>query len=641
MPARVLSRYERRIVRSFAEVLIPLDPAGAEMTALLERIDEHLATFSPGIRLAWRGCLIGLELIAFFYYGKCRPMSCMGPELRRRYVEAFHHTRWSVKRAVKRFLEAVVFMNEYSLPAVERRIGYMRAFTPAGGARDFPSANLVRDFPATDERIDADVCVIGTGAGGAFAAMELAEKGRRVVLLEEGDFFDVTDFGEDPVTMTRRLYRGGGLVNTLGWPPILVPLGRCVGGTTVINSGTCFRTPASIFHWWGERFGLSAWAPERLDSLYARVEQILEVEAAHDAVQGRSNAVFARGAEKLGASLYPVLRNASGCCGSGVCCFGCPTNAKKSLQMNAVPLALQAGATLFARCCAHRIELRGRHAARVHARYRDPLTGERGPRLSVDARAIVVACGTLHTPVLLARSGVPDPSGQRGRNLTLHPASKVIALMSEDVCGWKGIPQGVYSDVLGEEGIKLEAIFLPPAYTASTILTTGAEHRAVMEQYNRLAAFGMMVSDTTRGRVLRGLGGRPVVLYTLNRQDLAKYQRGIAYLAEAFFAAGAERVFPGLHTLPVVTREEGAATIANLRVRNKDLDLQAFHPLGTCRMGADPREAVVDPEGRVYGVDNLFVADGSIFPTALGVNPQMTIMAAALKIANHIDREVL
>jgi choline dehydrogenase-like flavoprotein len=236
---------------------------------------------------------------------------------------------------------------------------------------------------------------------------------------------------------------------------------------------------------------------------------------------------------------------------------------------------------------------------------------------------------------------MPDPSGELGRNLTLHPATKVFALMDEEVDGWKGIPQGLHSEALIDEGIKFEGIFLPPAFTATTILMTGREHREVMKDYNRIAVFGMMVSDTSRGRVVRGIGGHAVPLYNINREDLPKYQRGITHLAQAFFAAGASRVFPGIHTLPEVTREEGAQAIAKLRLRNKDLDLQAFHPLGTCRMGADPREAVVDSNGRYYGLDNLFVADGSIFPTSLGVNPQTTIMSAALKIADFIDREYL
>ncbi|MFA4873888.1 MAG: GMC family oxidoreductase [bacterium] len=638
---RTLSSYEHRIAASLAAILIPLPDDSPEMGPLLDQIDDHLRHFSKDTRLSWRLCLWMLELFAIFYYASFTRMSRMKPDLRKRYIEAWHNTWWSVKRTVKRFLEAVIFMNYYSLPDVERRIGYTPRFSPAVGSRDFPSANLVKDFPDRDIECEADVCIVGSGAGGAFAAMELAAAGRKVVIVEEGGFFDVTDFGRDAMTMTKKLYRAGGLTNTFGWPPILVPMGRCVGGTTVINSGTCFRAPPKVFEWWANRYGLHGWSADRMEPYYARAEEVLEVEEAKENVQGRSAAFFARGASKLGIEVKPLLRNAPGCCGSGVCCFGCPTNAKKSLQINAIPLALQSGATLYTRCRAEMIVHSGRHASEVRARFIDPVERLRGPQLKVKAKVILVACGALHTPVLLDRSAIPNPSRQRGKNLTLHPASKVVALFEEDVRGWQGIPQGCYSDALVEEGIKLEGIFLPPAFTASTLLLMADEHREVMANYNRLAAFGLMVSDTTRGRVLRGINGHSVSLYTINREDLPKFQRGITHLAEAFFAAGAVKIFPGIHTLPVVTREQGAAAIAKLRLRNKDLELQAFHPLGTCRMGADPREAVIDPMGRVYGIDNLFVADGSIFPTALGVNPQMTIMASALKIADGINRELL
>lgn len=638
---RVLTRRERTILQAFAEVLLPLSPSGLEMERLVDRVDDHLGHLTKDNRMAWRGCLWLFDLLAFFYYGKCRRMSRMSPELRTRYVNAWHHTWWSVKRTIKRYLEAIVFMNYYALPEVERRIGFVPEFHPPSGSRDFPSANLVREFPPADVECEVDVCVVGSGAGGAFTAMALAQAGRRVVIVEEGGFFDTNDFGGDAITMTKRLYRAGGLTNTFGWPTILVPVGRCVGGTTLINSGTCFRTPAKIFQWWVDRYGLSTWSPERLNPYYQKVEELLEIQPARNEVQGPSGAVFARGAKKLGIEVHPLVRNAPGCCGSGVCCWGCPTNAKKSADLTAVPLALQAGARLYTRCRAERIGFHRHHATEVHGRFIDPVTRKRGPKLRVKARAVVASCGTLHTPVLLGRSKIPNPSGELGHNLTLHPASKMIALMEEEVCGWKGIPQGFYSDALAEEGIKLEGIFLPPAFTSSTILLTGAQHREAMDDYRKLAVFGMMVSDTTRGRVIRGFAGHSISFYTINREDLPKYQRGITHLAEAFFAAGAVKVFPGIHTLPVVTREEGAQAIARLKLRNKDLDLQAFHPLGTCRMGADPREAVLDPNARVYGLDNLFVADGSIFPTSLGVNPQMTIMAAALKIADFINREYL
>lgn len=638
---KILSKYERRILSALVEIVIPLDPKSPEMAPVLDNIDDHLRHLTKDMRMAWRASLLVFEFLAIFYFRKFRRMSRMDTPLRTNYLKGWQKARWSVRRALKRLIEAIVFMNYYELPQVQKRIGIGPRFKPPTGSRDFPSTNLIREFPAGDIECDVDVCVIGSGAGGAFAAMRLAEAGRSVVVIEEGGFFGVEDFGHNAVTMTKLLFRAGGLTNTFGRPPILLPLGRCVGGTTVINSGTCFRTPEKVLRRWVDEFGLSTWSPEKMEKYFKRVEEIIEVQTAEEGVQGKSGGIFSRGAKELGIELKPLLRNAPGCSGSGVCCWGCPTNSKKSVQLNAVPLAMQAGAKVYANCRAEKIAFSRHHATGVLARFIDPVSRVRGPRLKVNARAVVSACGTLHTPVLLGASKIPNPSGQRGHNLTLHPASKIIALFDEVICGWNGIPQGYYSDAFQKDGITLEGVFLPPGFTASTILLMGNEHYEVMSRFNNLAVFGMMVSDTTRGRVVRGLNGHSITLYNINREDLPKYQRGISLLAEAFFSAGANKVFPAIHTLPVVTREEGVRAIAGLELKSKDLDLQAFHPLGTCRMGADPREAVVDATGRVYGLDNLFVADGSIFPTSLGVNPQVTIMAAALKIADNIDRDYL
>ncbi len=639
---RWLTSRERKIVEAFAEVLIPLPAGSSEMPRLLDSVEEQVGFMTREMAIIYRICLWILELGAFFYYGKFRVMTGMDQELRVRYVAAWHNTWWSLKRTIKRFLETIVFMNYYGLTDVAKNVcGFDPKFKPPLGARDFPSANLIREFPEKDIVEEADVCVIGTGAGGAVIAKELAEAGRKVVILEEGGFFTANDIGIDVVGQTKRFYRAGGVMNSFGWPPILVPVGKCVGGTTFINSGTCFRTPDAVLEKWSDRFGLATWTSDRMRPHYEAVEKVMGVAPAEERIQNRASILFGKGLSALGHQMKPILRNVPKCCGSGICPFGCPTNAKQSMNLSYIPLALQAGARVFTNCRARKIVYKGRHATEVIAQFADRISGKTGPKLRVKAKVIVAACGALYSPVLLMASGVPDISGQIGNNLTLHPAAKVNALFDEEVRGWEGIPQGYFSEALANEGIMIEGVFLPPAFTASTILVTGRAHREVMENYNRLALFGMMVSDTSRGRVIKGIKGHAIALYNINRADLPKYRRGIQFLADAFFEAGARKVFLPFHTLPEVTREQGVGPIVEHKLRNKDLDLQAFHPLGTCRMGADPREAALDPTARLYGLDNLFVADGSIFPTSLGVNPMLTIMAAAHKISENINRNIL
>lgn len=639
---RILFRHERKIIQAFAEVLIPLSTAShpEEMSRLLDSIEDLFRYTPRDMAYIYRACLWVLELGAFFYYAKFKLMTQMDVALRERYVAAWHNTWWSTKRIVKRYVEATIFANYYSMPDIAKRVcGYDPKFKPPLSTQDFPSENLIRNFPNKNIHEDVDVCVIGTGAGGAVVAKELAQAGHSVVVLEEGGYFTDCDFGADTVTMVKKLFRNAGVTNTFGWPTIYITLGRCVGGATLINSGTCFRAPDAVFEKWASNFGLVNWAPSHMKTHYDEVERAICVAPTEERFQGRSGVFFERGLKKLGHKLMPLMRNVPNCCGSGVCFLGCPTNAKLSTQLSYVPLALEAGARVYTHCRAQKIVHKRRHAVEVEGQFLD--LDKKGPLIHVKAKVIVVACGTFHTPVLLKKSHVPNISGQIGHNLTLHPTAKVIAFFDEEVRGWEGIPQGYYSDALAGDGIMLVGTFLPPAFTAGSFLLTGKAHHEAMEQYNHWALFGMLVSDTSRGIVIRGLNGNSIAIYNINRTDLPKYRKGIKFLADTFFEAGAKKILLPIFTLPQITREQGTAPIEKLRLRNKDLDLQAFHPLGTCRMGADPREAVLDPFARVYGLDNLFVVDGSIFPTSLGINPMLTIMAAAHKISEHIHRNFI
>lgn len=634
---KVLSNRERDILWAFAETLIP----NIEDVKLVERIENHLSYFSKDVRLSFRIVLSLFDYGAFFYRLRMKTFRKMAPDWKIKYLTAWHHSKWAPKRALWRFLSAIVYMNYYSVPQISAGIGYVPKFKPHKPEPHLPHENFFNKPFDHDLKEECDVCVIGSGAGGAVVAKYLAESGKKVVVLEEGGYFNVNDFGEDALTMTKKLYRNGGVINTFGWPAIVVPVGCCVGGTTVINSGTCFRAPNGVLEKWVNDSGLVTWSPERMERYYKDVEKELKVEEAAPDVLKKNSDIFKRGISKLGFKGAPLMRDAPDCKGSGVCCFGCPTNAKQSMQLNYIPKALSAGAKIYTNCQASRFLYNGSHAGTIIARFRDPLTHERLATLEVNARVIIIACGTFHSPVLLLRSHVPNLSGMIGHNLSLHPAAKVMALFDEEVVGWDEIPQGYYMDALAGEGIMLEGIFLPPPYTASTVLHIGAKHREAMANYNRLATFGLMVSDSSRGRIVRLPGGRPIAVYNINKADLGKYVKGISLLAEAFFAAGAKSVLLPIHTIPELSREEGIGVIHKKKIRAKDLDLQAFHPLGTCRMGADPKRAVCDPFGRLYGLDNVFIADGSIFPTSLGVNPMLTIMAGAAKIAEYVNKEVL
>ncbi|HYH58339.1 MAG TPA: GMC family oxidoreductase [Thermoleophilaceae bacterium] len=478
---------------------------------------------------------------------------------------------------------------------------------------------------AGERTVDCDVCVIGTGAGGAPVAKELAEGGMRVVMLEEGRHFTTDDFTTRPREMSTILYRDAAQVVTVGNTPIVLPLGMGVGGTTMINSGTCFRTPEPVLEMWGERFGLEELSADELDPYFRRVERELNVVQVPEDRAGRNALVVKRGAEALGWSGDFIWRNVRGCVGSGVCSFGCPTSAKQQTALSYVPHAWAAGATTYTQCRAERVEHDGRRAQAVVAR------AAGGGRVRVTCAHVVVACGAIHTPLFLARQGIGGRSGELGRNLAIHPATGVRALFDEEIEMAKGVPQSYFIDEFADEGIMFEGAAGPPDYAAMSFPFSGEKHRELMLSFSRISQFGLMVSDLSRGFV-RERAGRVEIRYDLNREDTATFRRGIELLCELYVAAGARVIYPPVTGVAELT-DGDLEPLRRHEVRAADLVLMAFHPLGTARADARPDHGVVDAGLRVHGMENVWVADASVIPSSLGVNPQITIMALATRLA--------
>lgn len=478
-----------------------------------------------------------------------------------------------------------------------------------------------------ETRVSADVCVIGTGAGGAAAAKELAEGGLSVVMLEDGRHHTTDDFHARPHETMASLYRDAGQTITLGNAPIVLPQGRAVGGTTIINSGTCFRTPAAVLAAWERDFGVDV-NPESMDPFFRRVEREINVTQVPPDVAGENARIVRDAAESLGWSGDYLFRNARGCVGSGVCPSGCPTSAKQHTAITYVTKAWNAGAVTYASCRARRILFDGVVTRGVEA------STAGGGRLTVEAPVVIVACGAVQTPLFLFGQGFEDRSDQLGRNLTIHPATAVLALMEDIVDMAVGVPQSYYIDEFADQGIMLEGAAGPPEYVATLLPYSGDRHRELMLQYRHIAQFGMMVSEVSRGRVTIK-GGQPLVLYDVEPPDIAALKRGVELLVELFTAAGAKRIMLPLRRLPEVAPGDTAA-LRDADLAPADLKLMAFHPLGTARAHADPAHGVVDGDLAVHGRRGLYIADGSVVPTPLGVNPQQTIMTMATRLAYHL-----
>lgn len=470
-----------------------------------------------------------------------------------------------------------------------------------------------------------EAIVIGSGAGGAFAARALAQAGLDTVIVEEGERWTVERIrGSHPLDRFAGIYRDGGTTMALGNPPIALPLGRAVGGTTVINSGTCYRPPAPVAASWHREHGLALADLELLGPRIADVEATIGVAPAPMEVLGRNGELALEGAAALDWESAPLRRNAPGCRGSCQCAIGCPNNAKGGVHLNALPQACLAGARIVTGLHVQQVLSEAGRAAGVLARRAD------GSEVRISAPLVVVAAGAIPTPPLLRRSGL-GRHPRLGRNLSIHPATGITAGFGQRVVPWSGVMQSVGIEELHEsEGVLIEATGSPPGMGAISAPGYGTHLLGRLHRAADRAMIGAMIADEPSGRIF---GSRfPIVSYRLARADERRLSLAIEAMARVMLAAGADDVELGGGAPPVRSEAELEAAMQRLDVRR--LRLAGFHPTGTAAAGSDPARHPVDPEGRLRGIDGIWVADGSILPSCPGVNPQVSIMAMATGVGD-------
>lgn len=481
-----------------------------------------------------------------------------------------------------------------------------------------------------DLTLDADVVIIGTGAGGAVAARVLAERGLSVVALEEGPHITAQQHGQmRPTESLRHVWRDGGLTFTVpvGDSPLInVTMGKVVGGSSMVTGGVCLRPPGEVLHRWRTERGLAMLTESELEPHLLAVEKWTGVAKVPEAMRSKAVQAFSAGLERRhGVGLESLARNTEGCEGLGRCNFGCPNQHKLSVDLSVIPPALQAGLTVVAGATVETIAMSGTRATGVVAR-----AGSR--RVTVYAPRVVVAAGSWHGPQLLARSGLS--SRHLGRHMTLHPSFRMMARFKEPVRGWEGALQSAYSPHFMGEGLTLVSLFIPPGPIAGALPGLGPELMRRAGGLDHIAMMGCLFHDEGGGRVMSVPGVRePVVSYALDKAVRASFPETIKKVAQIFFAAGADEVYaPILHLPPLTPDTLGSVDLTRHPARSYEATSQ--HPLGTSRMGVRPDESVVDPRGRIWGTDNVWVADGGIVPTSLGVNPQVTVMAMAHRVAS-------
>jgi choline dehydrogenase-like flavoprotein len=492
-----------------------------------------------------------------------------------------------------------------------------------------PDGNLdvtrAEDWPSVSH---ADAVIVGSGAGGAMAARTLARAGMKVVVVEEGRRFSVEEFrSSHPIDRWASLYRDAGATAALGVPPIVLPLGRGVGGTTLVNSGTCYRPPEKVMVSWRDQAGLEIADPERLRPYLDDVWSTLDIAPVPTRVMGLNGKTMMSGARALGWRTAPLNRNAPGCGGCCQCAIGCPRNAKFGVHLNALPQACEAGARIVSEARVLRILVENGRAVGVEARRPN------GTRLEIRAPIVVVSAGATETPPLLRRSGIGGHASI-GRHLALHPAVAAAGRFEEPVIPWKGVLQSASVEEFHEsDGILLEATSTPPGMGSMALPGVGEELVRRIADADHLCTLGAMIGDKGSGRVL---GARSsIITYSMAQDDGRRLMKAIWVMGKTLLAAGASEVITGIPGAMVVRNEEELES-ATQNGSWRSLHVAAFHPTGTVSAGADAERYPVDPTGRLRGTRNVWIADASIIPSCPEVNPQVSVMALALAVADYV-----
>lgn len=525
------------------------------------------------------------------------------------------------------------------------REGLQRGWKVFGGAQSAPP-----------ETIRCDVAIIGSGAGAGITAELVARAGLKVVIIEEGPLKSSSDFNQKESEAYPDLYQESAARKTED-KAINILQGRCVGGSTTVNWTSSFRTPATTLKFWQEKFGLKDYSVEALAPFFEQAERRLNI-LPWLVAPNENNDLLRRGAIKLGIASSAIARNVKGCWNLGSCGLGCPTNAKQSMLVTTIPAALDLGAQLLTETRAERFELSNGKITSLLCHFSDkkrPAAQQRRTEAAIKiiARHYVLAGGAINSPAVLLRSGAPDPHGRLGQRTFLHPVVMSSSIFAQKVEAWSGAPQSIYSDhfmetqaIDGAMGYKLEAPPLHPIIFASTVPGMGQGQHDLLKSFPYSHTLLALLrdgfhEDSPGGQVKLRSDGSAVLDYPLTNYVLEGGRKAILSMMEIQFAAGAREVVP-LHEMarPYTSWAEARDAVNKLPMKPLLTKFVSAHVMGGCGMADAERHGVTRPDGVHWQIDNLSIHDGSLFPTSIGANPQLSIYGAVNRLAQGLIRRL-
>jgi choline dehydrogenase-like flavoprotein len=482
----------------------------------------------------------------------------------------------------------------------------------------------------TAQSLRVEVLIIGSGAGGATTASVLAGHGFEVVVLEEGERHTLQDYGQTPTSAMSKLYRNKGLMPVMGSVPIGYVEGRCLGGSTEINSGFWHRLPPEFLMRWQARFNLVDFSQDSLDEHFDWAEDMLSV-SNHAGPWPKSTEVFNRGVEAMQWSAQEVKRAAANCVNTNTCSTGCPKGAKQGVSMRLIPDAEARGARFITGC-----------KAKLLLKSRGKITGvlaeiQKGDSTSdlvrIEADYVFVCAGPTQTPGLLRKSGI---KAHIGDTFQIHPMLKVSALFDEEIDADKSVMPLLQVKEFWPD-ISLGGSFFSVGHLALNLADNWLDNQDAINNYSRMASYYVAVRGTGSGTVRTSMFGdsEPVLKYELSDVDIRHLSQGLARLSSLLLSAGAKTVYPCVQGLPQIKSDLDAVRWLDESLPRGSLSLTTVHAFSTCPIGEKVERCAADSFGQIHGFDNLYINDASMLPDSPGINPQGTIMALARRNAQH------